>query len=165
MKVVLSLLILCGCTYIGFNAGKNFKRKVKLYEDLLLFCGGVKSKISYFQLKLRDVLQSGRENAGEDFCMICDAADKSIEQGALPILSVENMSELRYLSLTEKEVIANFFSILGASDYKNQTEQINGFEKIFYNAFETAKEDMKIKGGLYGKLGIFTGLFIAILCL
>ena len=81
------------------------------------------------------------------------------------MLEVEQVSKIKFLSHNECQTIANFFSVLGKSDEKNQSKQTEAYEKIFFECFENAKEDFKRKGTMYGKLGIYTGLFVAILCL
>ena len=165
MKIVLCLVILCGSSYIGFSVNKSYRRRVRLYNDLLLFCGSVKSQISYFKLKLYDVIEKSKRNGGRDFTYICNTAQESLKNNDFPIIKLEDLSQLYFLGENECAVISEFFSVLGSSDCKNQTEQITGFEKIFGSFSETAKTDLKTKGSLYGKLGIFLGLFVAIICL
>jgi len=165
MKILLCVVILCGSSYIGFGLTKGYRRRVRLYDDLLLFCGNVKSQISYFQLKLYDVIEKSKQNGGKDFLYICNTAQTSLKHNDFPIIKNKDLHQLFFLAENEAAVICEFFSVLGSSDCKNQTEQISGFEKIFDGLSASAKADSKTKGNLYGKLGVFLGLFVAILCL
>lgn len=158
-------MILCGSSYIGFSLNFGYRRKVRFYNDLSLFCGNIKSQICYFQLKLYEVIEKGKLNCGKDFLYICNSAQQALKNSDYPIVKQTDLMKLCFLNENECAIIAEFFSVLGSSDCKNQTEQINGFEKVFESFSETAKSDAKTKGSLYGKLGVFLGLFIAIICL
>ena len=81
------------------------------------------------------------------------------------MIEYKDIDEIVFLSKKEKQTLYGFFEVLGKSDVSNQQMQICGYEKIFFDCFENAKQEQKTKGVLYGKLGIYTGLFVAILCL
>ena len=165
MKIVFSLIVIFGCSYIGFGMSKTCKRKVVFYHDLLLFCSGLKSDISFFNLKLQKIFQKAQMGYQKDFGYLCEVALSSINNGNNVLLSQEELSRLKFLGQNEMQTLYNFFSILGKSDEKNQNKQTESYEKMFFDFFESAKEEYKNKGTLYGKLGIYSGLFVAILFL
>ena len=165
MKILFVLVIVFGCSYTGFGMSKNYKRKVSFYQDLLLFCSGLKSDISFFNLKLEKIFQKAQMGYEKEFAHLCEVALFSINSGSSCLVDEEQVSKLAFLSQSEVQAISNFFSILGKSDEKNQRRQTEVYEKMFFDFFENAKEEYKNKGALYGKLGIYTGLFVAILFL
>jgi len=164
MKILFCIFAVFGCSYIGFGMSKNFKRKTRLYEDLVVFCGKIKSDIGYFGYTVSQILNNGMKNRGDDFCLICQ---KVLKRLSLPqsLLTLDDIKELSFVSDEEKSLICDFFCLLGKTDAKEQSEQSQVFEKIFFEKLEASKEEYKTKGSLYGKLGIYAGLFVALLCL
>lgn len=163
MKILLCVFIVCGSSYIGFAVGGKYKRKVRLYEDLLLFCGKAKSDICYFQSRLYDMLSPENKNYGEEFDRLCLYARNSVMDGKNPIADSRAVSKI--CGFRDDGVVAEFFSSLGGSDGKNQKTRIEGYESVFTARLAAARGEMKSKGGLCGKLGIFAGLFVVILCI
>lgn len=164
MKIVLCLIILCGSSYVGFTVGGAYKRKVRLYEDLLLFCGRVKSQVAYFQSRLVDIL-ADTDSGGAEFRRLCGETKDAVASGRSPLLDAAAVSEICGVSLSDGGTIAGFFEALGGSDGKNQQAVISGYENIFSARLTAARGELKTKGGLSGKLGVFVGLFVVILCL
>ena len=165
MKIIFALVVIFGCSYVGFGMSKTSKSKVVFYQDLMLFCSGLKNYICFFNLKLEKIFQTGQMGYAKDFGYLCEIALSSIDCGKSDLIDVDQISKIKFLSSDECQTIAKFFSILGKSDEKNQSKQMEIYEKIFFEYFENAKENFKSKGTLYGKLGVYTGLFVAILCL
>ncbi len=164
MKIVLCLIILCGSSYVGFTVGGAYKRKVRLYEDLLLFCCRVKSQVAYFQSRLVDILAE-TDSGGAEFRRLCGETKDAVASGRNPLLDASVVSEICGVSLSDGGTIAGFFEALGGSDGKNQQAVISGYENIFSARLTAARGELKTKGGLSGKLGVFVGLFVVILCL
>ena len=143
----------------------NQKRKVTFYQDLLLFCSGLKSDISFFNLKLQKIFQKAQMGYDKEFGFLCETAIKSINSGSTDLICAEDISKISFLDQNERQALLNFFSILGKSDQTNQNKQFEVYEKMFFDFFEKAKEEYKNKGTLCVKLGIYAGLFVAILFL
>ena len=149
---------------MGFTVGGAYKRKVRLYEDLLLFCGRVKSQVAYFQSRLVDIL-ADTDSGGAEFRRLCGETKDAVASGRNPLLDASAVSEICGVSLSDGGTIAGFFEALGGSDGKNQQAVISGYENIFSARLTAARGELKTKGGLSGKLGVFVGLFVVILCL
>ena len=96
---------------------------------------------------------------------MCETALSSISCGNSVLIDEKEIKKITFLSQNEVQAISNFFSVLGKSDEKNQRKQTETYEKMFFDFFENAKEEYKNKGTLFGKLGIYTGLFVSILFL
>lgn len=165
MKVILILIIISSCSYVGFGMNKNQKRKMTFYQDLLLFCSGLKSDISFFNLKLQKIFQKAQMGYDKEFGSLCESAIKSINNGSSELICKEDILKISFLDENERQTLLNFFSILGKSDHINQSRQMEIYEKLFFDFFEKAKEEYKSKGTLCVKLGIYAGLFVAILFL
>jgi len=165
MKILLVLFVISATSFMGFTAGRQYKNKVIFFRDLLLFCVYVKNEVSFFKSKLSDILNKGKLNCNENFNDLCKIANQSLQQGRFVLLEEKNLHFLKFLSFSERQTITNFFNFLGKSDENNQKNQIDSYEKIFSDYSERAKQDYDSKAGLYGKLGVYAGLFLAILCL
>lgn len=165
MKILLILSVITASSCLGYSCGKQYKNKVVFYSDLLLFCACAKNEVSFFKSKLSVILKKAMFDCGKDLAYLCKIAQKSLQDGDFVLLQEKSLLNLRFLTLNERQTIANFFNFLGKSDEKNQKNQIDTYEKIFSDYFEKAKQDCATKGNLYGKLGVYAGLFLAILCL
>ena len=163
MKIVLILFVISGCSYAGFGVSKNFKSKVNFYHDMLLFCSGLKCDLSFLKLRLDNVF--AKATGGKEFVFLCEKATQSLKSAKSQLIQYKDLDEIVFLSKKEKQTLYGFFDVLGKSDVANQQMQIDGYEKIFFDCLENAKQEYKTKGALYGKLGIYAGLFVAILCL
>ena len=165
MKILLILSVISATSFIGFGVGKQYKNKVVFYRDLLLFCAYAKNEVSFFKSKLSVILEKARLNCDKNFNDLCKIANQSLQQGEFVLIEEKNLRFLKFLSFSEMKTVANFFNFLGKSDEENQKNQIEAYEKIFSDYYEKANQDCSSKAGLYGKLGIYAGLFLAILCL
>lgn len=165
MKIFLILSVISATSFVGFGISRQYKNKVVFYRDLLLFCAYVKNEVSFFKSKLSIILEKAMLNCDENFNDLCKIANQSLQQAKFMLIEEKNLYFLKFLSFSERKTIANFFNFLGKSDENNQKNQIESYEKIFSDYFEKAKQDCSLKAGLYGKLGIYAGLFLAILCL
>ena len=67
----------------------------------------------------------------KDLAYLCKIAQKSLQDGDFVLLQEKSLLNLRFLTLNERQTIANFFNFLGKSDEKNQKNQIDTYEKIF----------------------------------
>lgn len=131
MKIVLCLYyplrkFLCD----DFTVSGAYKRKVRLYEDLLLFCGRVKSQVAYFQSRLFDILAE-TDSGGAEFRRLCGETKDAVASGRNPLIDASAVSEICGVSLSDGGTIAGFFEALGGSDGKNQQAVISGYENIF----------------------------------
>lgn len=165
MKILFILSVISLSSYVGFSMGGQYKKRVYFYNDLIVFCSGIKNELSFFKTRLSVILEKKDVIYSENFVCLCNVALKSLKSGNYLLLSENNLEFLKFLSYNEKQTVANFFNFLGKSDVKNQKNQIDLYEKIFSDNLEKAKYDYSQKGNLYKKLGVYAGLFLAILCL
>lgn len=165
MKILFILSVISLSSYVGFSMGGQYKKRVNFYNDLIVFCSGIKNELSFFKTRLSVILEKKDVIYNENFVCLCNVALKSLKSGNYLLLSENNLEFLKFLSYNEKQTVANFFNFLGKSDVKNQKNQIDLYEKIFSDNLEKAKYDYSQKGNLYKKLGVYAGLFLAILCL
>ncbi len=165
MKILLILSVISASSYVGYSFGRQYKNKVVFYRDLLVFCACLKNEVSFFKNKLSVILEKAMSNCNENFADLCKIAQQSLQEGKYLLVEEKNLSFLNFLTFNEKQTVANFFNLLGKSDGINQKNQIEALENIFLDYFEKAKQDCTSKEGLYKKLGVYAGLFLAILCM
>lgn len=165
MKILFVFSVITASSCLGFCCERQYKNKVVFYRDLLLFCACVKNEVSFFKSKLSVILKKVMVNCNKDLEYLCKIAQKSLKDGKFVLIEENCLLSLRFLTLNERQTISNFFNFLGKSDEKNQKNQIDSYEKIFLDYFEKSKQDCSTKGNLCGKLGVYAGLFLAILCL
>jgi stage III sporulation protein AB len=78
----------------------------------------------------------------------------------------ENLSlcyESYALSEDDKKLLSEFLDGIGLGDTDSQIERCRVYKDIFASREREAEKQSKEKAGLYGKLGIFSGLFIAVM--
>ncbi len=67
------------------------------------------------------------------------------------------------LSKADEKLLAEFLGGIGLGDTESQIERCRAYSEVFRRQETSAAEQAKEKSGLYGKLGVFSGLFIAVM--
>ena len=66
------------------------------------------------------------------------------------------------LTKTDISLVRDFIKELGMGDIEAELKRCNTYKELFLREFKIAEVQMKEKGSLYGKLGIFCGMIIGI---
>ena len=66
------------------------------------------------------------------------------------------------LTKTDISLAKDFIRELGMGDIEAELKRCGTYKELFLREFKVAEQQMKEKGSLYGKLGIFGGMIIGI---
>ena len=89
-----------------------------------------------------------------------------LEIGSAAGIAYENLTptfEPYALLEEDKKLLDEFLSGIGLGDTQSQIERCRVYSEFFARREKEACEQVKEKAMLYGKLGIFSGLFIAVM--
>lgn len=67
------------------------------------------------------------------------------------------------LTKSDQKLLSEFLSEIGMGDTVSQVKRCDAYTQLFREQELRAKEQVKEKAGLYAKLGVFSGLFIAVM--
>lgn len=165
MKLVLIILLVVLCGAIGFGISNVYKQRKNFYESYLSFLEILKMEIGFSASKLDEIINKSISNLhNKDFnCLL---------KNYLNILSSEAsltneilFKNIKFLNENEKEDILLFFKNLGKTDVFNQVDIIKSKTESVKGQCEKLKKECEKFCPLYTKLGILSGLFLALIIL
>lgn len=136
--------LILSCWGTGIYFGWRLKERKTRLSAICLFIG-----------ELSDRIRTGSE-IGEIISEIGERAGITYE-GLSPVFEPD------YLLPCDKKLLTEFFEGLGLGDTESQCERCRVYSDLFRGQENLAAEQAREKSGLYGKLGIFSGLFIAVM--
>ena len=139
---IAALILACWGTGIYF--GWRLKERRSRLSAICLFIG-----------ELSDRIRTGSE-IGEIISEIGDRAGITY-QDLTPCFEPD------YLIKSDKKLLSEFFEGLGLGDTESQCERCRVYSDLFRGQETLAAEQAKEKSGRYGKIGIFSCLFIAVM--
>ncbi len=117
-----------------------------------------RSRLSAIRLFIGEL--SGRIRTGSE---IGDIISEIGDRAGITYESLTPSFEADYLLKNDKKLLSEFLEGLGLGDTESQCERCRVYSDLFLRQETSAAEQAKEKSGLYGKLGIFSGLFIAVM--
>ncbi len=144
LKALGIVSVILACWGTGFYFGWRLKERRSRLSALKLFIGELSDRIRT-GAQIEDIISSIGEAAG---------------------ISYENLTPTfkTYALLdADKKLLSEFLSGIGLGDTESQVERCRVYAELFAGQETVAAEQVKEKSGLYGKLGIFSGLFIAVM--
>jgi len=158
MQLVLSLVIVISCTYIGVGIGKYYKERYKFFLDMYNFSSYLQTNLSFRQDALNEVVdnfikENKIQNQSKKFL---NDFQKNLKQNQNFDATRDNIDE------DEKFMLNNLFNSLGKTDSDTQNETIEHFKQQLNNKVNEAKKEMTKFVGMSGKLGLIFGLIIVI---
>ncbi len=139
---ITALIITCWGT--GIYLGWRLKERRARLAAICLFIG-----------ELSDRIRTGAE-IGE---IISDIG----QPAGIAYKDLTPTFEPSFLTASDKKLLVEFLKGIGLGDTESQTQRCGVYAELFGRLEETAAHQAKEKSGLYGKLGIFSGLFIAVI--
>jgi len=158
MNIVLSLVVIVGCSYIGYGVGRYFKTREKIWNDFVNFCEFCDVQIGFFQNKLQSIMDKFVETNSTQ-----KETKKMFKKIGTDLQNAKNLKiESIFLNDDEKGQLNDFFNALGKSSADNQKNLIGHHKSIFSKYQKDCTESVKKNAPLATKLGFFLGLALAI---
>lgn len=163
MKIALIIVLVCLCSAIGFGFSNGYKQRKNFFDAYVLFLQSLKTDINFSADKLNEIVKRAiQATSCKDFSNLL--ANYSNSLTARTELSKDALfKDVKLLTSQEKEQIFRFFSGLGKTDVFNQVEIISNELERGKSAFQKVKSDCEKYCPLFAKLGILTGLFLALI--
>ena len=154
MRILLGILLLIICTYIGYiKSNKYYLRRV-FYDDFIRFNDKLKQEVAFKQGTIKDLLDN--EQTETDFIKYLKASFVQKQNLAL---------DINYLNEFEVKHYKEYVSKIGSGDKSLQMDFLQGVnEDLVKKQKQTVLDEEKYKK-LYVKLGFFIGLILLILVL
>lgn len=166
MQLVLSLILLSACSYLGYSLGKFYQIREQFLVDLISFCNTLKSEISFSKNGLVETIKQKQNAYRSSFAKVLKSYVKCLEEGNFIDLNIlSHYIETVYLNDDELQELLRLFDGLGKSDVIHQIELLDQFIIVFSHYLKVAQEEKKKYAGLFSKLGFLTGIFLVVILL
>ena len=136
-------LIFSALTTFGFYKAAALKFRYKRLTDICLFIEGLTDKIRIGE-GMKSIINQIGPKAG------------IFEEGYNFVVLPHNLKE------TDIRLAEDFVKRLGMGDTETEIKRCETFKELFKKELHNAETELKEKGRLYGKLGIFFGLLVGI---
>ena len=147
---MIDILIIIGCTLIGYLLGKYIERKIfdkgKFYQDLTSYVMLLKDNVNGRQLELSSFNLEYSQGSGKIFS---------------DFLLNNNLKS--HLSKTQKDNLTAFFSKLDCVSSQALIEHIDYYGKILNDDAQNVLQNEVAKSSIYAKLGMLLGAMVGIL--
>lgn len=162
MKWILMVIVFGICVFIGYMLSSKYKKRMAFFSSLILLAQKLDVEINYSRERLKKLIESFDEKVKKNLLGIDKAFLDYLEKGG-DLTSERLFKKNGIIKTEEKEIVTMFFKNLGRSDVENQTKEIKNSLSRFDKLLADATTENKKYGTLGTKLGIITGLVIAIL--
>lgn len=159
VKLLLCVLIVVGCGYVGWGFGFHYTRREKFFSELIRFCEFAKSEILFLQLK-KQVLFEKFSTSQKDLALILSEAQKEFSECQENERSAKTAD---FLKPEERLEIENFLRTIGKRDVENECTSIDNFKETVEVWHKRAVEEKAKYAGSGTKLGIAFGLAVSII--
>lgn len=152
MKIILGIIALIVCTYIGYSLSKKYIERKKFYKDFFYFNKNLYNQVSYSQNSLLKIAREIKDES--NFYTLLK--EKIVDKNEKMNLSIKLLQE-------DEELFSEYLSNLGKSDYETQKKYLSEMDGIILKKLTEAEEDEKKYKNTYLKLGFAIGLIILII--
>lgn len=143
LKAVGIFTIIAVCTLAGFKLSDGIKARHK--------------KLTGYCILLEEI--SDRIRTGTELFEILkdEKASELVE-----INGLEMRASKGCINTKDRSILDEFFEGLGLLDKKSEINRCKTYLELIKKQEKSAENEVKSKAGLYSKLGLFAGLFIAV---
>lgn len=163
IKFLLGILIVAFTTFCGYLLGKKYRKRKQFFMEFSLFNERFINEISYYRQPLHDFCLKYAYKSDFDFLLqrflYCVKERTPLRENLLPL------GEFSFLKAEEKNIIVNYFSMLGKGDSVSQKTYFSSMKESLSRLEKGATETCKRYVDLYIKIGFLCGLLILILIL
>ncbi len=155
MKILLGIIFLVICTYIGYFLSKKYTIRKDFYCDFYNFNKKLKNEIDFAQKSIKEIISPNINSKSIFYKGVCD----SVLENRLPQIDKNIFSQ-------EEIVFFNtYLESIGGSDKNTQIKFLEtAGVKIDESKIKCKEEEKKYKS-LYIKLGFLIGLIALIIIL
>ena len=153
MNILIGLITLSICTYLGFFATKKYTERKNFYFDFFSFNKNLNNEISYLNNSIVEIVSK---------------KNNTLFYNYIKSIFIEKKDELfinENFSKDEKVFLYSYIKSIGYSDRKTQLNFIKSVDDYLDEKYNSCiKEEEKYKK-TYIKLGFLTGLILFVILL
>lgn len=156
---------------VGIMKAQQLALRVKLLEDFMQMVLELKGQISYFKEPLTTIFEkvNSKGNTGSSKAyMLLGSVEDDLEEKDAEIAQIwpkKAKENYKGLPLTDADIdiISYLGTFIGQTDYENHLFRFSYLEKKLDSQISESKNDLKVKGQMYRKIGFFLGAILAVL--
>lgn len=155
MNLIIGVIVLIVCTFIGYRLSQKYKLRRVFYDSFVSFNKRVVSEVSFAQLSLVNIVKEYSEEKNDFYKAVGNYFIEGKDTGVI----------MKYLSESEIKSFKNYISVLGNVDKNTQLNFLNGVQPELDEKLKNAVEEEKKYRSLYIKLGFLFGLIALVILL
>lgn len=164
LKFVNIICIFICTTIIGMKYAKKYSKRLDNLLSIKNMLNIFKAKIKFTSKSIPDIFKEMSENIENETKEIFIKASEYMKNMIAKDAFNKAIDESNvYLKKEDKDTIKELSKMLGDTDIEGQISQIELVEGFLENNIKQAEEEKEKNGKLYKRLGITTGLIIAII--
>ena len=163
MKIFLILILILMFGYIGFCISKSYLDRKRFFNSLLSLISLLKADISFQNNRVVEIFKNAKKSIDNKHLKYIINNYESMLNNENEINFEGLFKNVNLLTTQEKETVYIFFKKLGYLDALNQISMIECFENQSKSFYQNSSDDWNKYGGLYTKLGLIFGCFIALI--
>ncbi len=158
MKLIICLLLIAACIYLGISLSTAINKKKRFWEDLVKLCEVLTASISFGQKKLREILLEYKQICGNSCSQLIDNFLFN-ENNKFPFeVNIKGI----IFSIEEENLLKEFFDKIGELDAYNEIIKINNYKLRFDDYLKQQSEKSIKLSPLLIKLSIIFGIIVCI---
>ena len=169
MKIVGSLMLLCGCTGIGLQQVKKMDKRVRTIQSMICGLEVMERELSFRVPLLEEILLAAvrsTEGVTRDFFSFCrEELSKNQDKPFVEIWNSAVREQLIYLKESDLDAILALGDILGRYDCEGQQLAIGRAHSALEQVLSSALAERSSRGKVYRVLSTTVGALLVILLL
>ena len=169
--MVKGLLIICfvaACGLLGSVKAWELKERIVLLEDFQKMILLLKGKMNYLREPITTMIDAeAKKDNSRAFNLLDEAGtalrEKNDEMDRIWVQKASEIYKGAYLTEDDMELIIYPGKFLGQTDWENQQARFDFLEKRLQQQIDSARQDYRVKGPLYRKIGFFAGGLVSII--
>lgn len=161
LKFLFGVAMVAFSSFCGYVLAKKYRQRKAFFQQLKEFNERYLSEVSYYRRPIKTFAASYAYKG--DFARLLNLFFQYLDNGQARAFEVDFKAELPFLRQDDRQVVADYFFMLGRGDSSSQKGYFTGIKDRLSALYNEAISDCKKYGDLYIKLGFLCGLFILIL--
>ena len=165
MKILLALVIVLGCGYIGWGFSQYYKSRVNFFSAFSQQLCIAKNQIVFEHKKLKDVFEQMMKCDCVALGVLCKNYISYLSDKDCILSQTKLYQDIHILKKDEKSSMFNLFSSLGRQDSEGESDIFESYIEILKANEKSCLSIYNKFGRLLTKLGFMAGCALAILVL
>ncbi len=160
LKFLLGLAIVAFTSFCGRFLAKKYRQRRDFFKQWREFNERFLSEISYYRRPIKEFIAAFSYEGDfrallNDYCLWVASS--------LPPQSIFKEEEYLFLKAEEKQIVIDYFSMLGKGDSTSQKGYFSSVKDTLLGYQKRTEDEAKRYGDLYVKIGFLCGLLLLIL--